>query len=46
MTNVDSDSSITKYLTDCPLGGIFDKNGGINVGGAPGLSQPKVKSSF
>ncbi|WP_239442700.1 DUF3573 domain-containing protein, partial [Providencia rettgeri] len=29
MTNIDSDSSIIN-LSDCSIGGIFDKDGGIN----------------
>ncbi|MWX71985.1 DUF3573 domain-containing protein [Francisella tularensis] len=37
MTNIDSDSSIIN-LSDCSIGGIFDKDGGINVGGAPAIT--------
>ncbi|MDE4969980.1 DUF3573 domain-containing protein, partial [Francisella tularensis] len=37
MTNIDSDISIIN-LSDCSIGGIFDKDGGINVVGAPAIT--------
>ncbi|MDE5035873.1 DUF3573 domain-containing protein, partial [Francisella tularensis] len=37
MTNIDSHSSIIN-LSYCSIGGIFEKDGGINVGGEPAIT--------